>query len=114
MARENLGMPELVRVLKETIELFDGCTTDQLTAIDLNFRKMRLERQKTQALIWLIRLSGAVLIATMVWATYVRFCPSAGEEKFYSAACKLTKDDLPTAVLAECAARNISLRNSGP
>jgi hypothetical protein len=83
-------------------------TNKQCAAIDLHFRKMRLERIKTEALIWSIRLACAVLVVTVVWASYVRFCPRAAEEQFYSVACKRSDIEKPQAVLAECAARNIN------
>lgn len=94
--------------LQESIKLYSDCSPEQRVVIDLHFRKMRVERAKTEALVWSIRLAGAVLVATIVWASYVRFCPHAAEEQFYSAACKLSDADMPRTVLAECAARNIN------
>lgn len=83
-------------------------TNKQRAVIDLHFRKQRLERVKTEALIWSVWLAGAVLVATIIWASYVRFCPHSAEEQFYSAACKRSDLEKPPAVIAECAARSLN------
>lgn len=83
-------------------------TNEQRAIIDQHFRKQRLERTKTEALIWSIRLAFAVLVVTIIWASYARFCPHAAEEQFYSAACNRSDLVKPPAVIAECAARSIN------
>ncbi|PSL90782.1 hypothetical protein [Pseudomonas sp. R9.37] len=108
MEHAKLKVLDMEQLLQKRIELYSDCSPEQRAVIDLHFRKKRMERAKTEALVWSIWLACAVLVATIVWASYVRFCPRGAEEQFYSAACKLSDADMPRTVLAECAARNIN------
>lgn len=74
------------------------------TMLELHHRKVRVERAKTEALIWFLRLCGGAALLFVLWQT---ISPVSDEERFYSEACKQDAADLPPSMRSTCAAIKI-------
>lgn len=73
---------------------------DSDTMLELHHRKVRVERAKTDALIWFLRLCGAAAVLFVLWHS---LSPVSDEERFYSEACKHDAADLPSSIRSTCA-----------
>lgn len=71
------------------------------TMLELHRRKVRVERAKTEALTWFLRLFGGAALLFVLWHT---ISPVSDEERFYSEACKQDAAELPPSVRSTCAA----------
>lgn len=73
----------------------------------LNLLRTQVERTKTDLMVAAVRFMGLLAIMAFLYALWIK--PQVDdyvhEERFYSAACKLSPSELPTSVLTECAAR---------
>lgn len=70
--------------------------------LELHYRTMRVNRNRSRALIWLVSISGWLAIIYFAW---VLFFPVSVEDRFYSAACKYDVAEMPASVRSTCAAR---------
>lgn len=77
---------------------------DSEKMLELHRQAVRVERSKTEALIWFLRLCGAAVLLFVLWHT---LSPVSDEERFYSEACKLAAVDLPPVARPTCAAIKI-------
>lgn len=71
------------------------------TILQLHHRKVHVERAKTEALIWFLRLFGGAALLFVLWHM---ISPVSDEERFYSEACKHDGVELPPSWRSTCAA----------
>lgn len=73
---------------------------DLFTMLQLHHHRARVERTKTEALIWFFRLFG---YGAVLYIAYVLLYPVSAEERFFSAACKFPPVEQTPTVRKTCA-----------